>query len=417
MDGYNWSGTLRYRAREVVRASTVEDVARALSGTGAVRALGTRHSFSAVADTDGVQIDVTGLPAEPELDLDRREVRIGAGARYADVAVFLQQNGWALANMGSLPHISVGGAIATGTHGSGVSLANLSASVRELELVTADGSILRLRQGDPEFDGAVVGLGALGVVVRIGLAIEPSYQVRQDLYDPLEWDVFLADPLAVMGAAYSVCLFTDWVSTTVNEVLVKHRVSETAPEPPERIAGAQRLTSEQLRHRLEVNPRDNWTECGTVGPWCDRLPHFRIDATPSLGEELQTEYFVPLSMAADALAAMRSIGPQLAGPLLITELRTVAADDLWLSPCFRRDSLAIHFTWYRQPAEVARLLPLIERTLAPFAPRPHWGKVFDDEALDVATCYPRAADFRRLAERLDPAGRFRNDYLLRTVWR
>ncbi|MFV0459816.1 MAG: FAD-binding protein [Actinomycetales bacterium] len=432
MAEWNWSGTVQYASETVVEARTVDEVRAAVARPGPLRTLGTRHSFSSIADTGGILIDVTGLPFDPVLDEDAAEVTVGAGTRYAVIASFLQERGWALANMGSLPHISVGGAISTGTHGSGDTLQNLSGSVRGLELLTPTGDLVCLRHNEPDFAGAVVGLGALGVLIRVTLAIQPSYSVRQEIYRGLTWEELLTGTPAtvlgstmlpsgrtdtIFGAGYSVSLFTDWVSPTVLDLLIKYRIDDPAFEPPETLAEARRLNQAELMARSQLEGMGNWTECGVPGPWCDRLPHFRIDATPSRGEEIQTEYFVPRERAGEAMAAMRAIGRELIGPLLITELRTVAADDLWLSPCYGQDCLGIHFTWFKQPDEVRARIPLIEETLAPFQARPHWGKVFDLDALDVDARYPKAGDFRRLAEQLDPDGRLRNDFLRRTIWR
>jgi xylitol oxidase len=380
-------------------------VLRALADDGLVRTLGTRHSFHDLADTAGTLVDVTGIPADPVLDEERREVTVGAGTRYGVLARWLEDRGWALHNLGSLPHISIGGAIATGTHGSGHGNGGLATAVRALEYVDATGAIHVARSDDPDFPALAVGLGAFGIVVRVTLAIEPSYRMRQDVFTGLSWDAFLADPQAVTGVAYSVSVFTTWAGDTVGDVWVKSRLDRVGE-----IAGAQRR--EEVAEL--VGSTANLTEqLGVEGAWCDRLPHFRLDGTPSNGDEIQSEYFVARADAAEALVAVRALAAGIRPHLLVSELRTVAADGLWLSGAFERDTLAIHFTWANHPEAVRGLLPLVEAALAPFGARPHWGKWHALDASGVARVVPRLADARAVFERLDPHGRFSNAHLTR----
>jgi xylitol oxidase len=315
--------------------------------------------------------------------------------------------------MGSLPHISVGGAISTGTHGSGNQNGNLATAVRALTFVAADGSIREVRQGDDDFPGSVVGLGALGVLVRVTLAIEPTYLVRQDVYHGLAWDDLLADVPAVTGAGYSVSVFTDWAGDRLGQVWVKQRVEGPDEPVPDEWFGAHRETSG--RAQIIESAEDNTTQLGVAGAWSERLPHFRLDATPSQGNEIQTEYFVAAADAADALRAVRPLGDRIRPHLLITELRTIAADTLWLSPAAERDSLAIHFTWQNTPDAVRQVLPDIEAALRPFQPRPHWGKLHTMTAADIAPQYPRMDAMLDLIARLDPTAKFRSAHLDRVL--
>ncbi len=407
---WNWAGNYRYEADRVVHARTIEEVQEAVASADRVRALGTRHSFNDLADGTGTLLTVTSIDPAIAVDESARTVTAGAGIRYGVVAAELQSRGWALHNMGSLPHISVAGAISTGTHGSGDLNGSLSTAVRGLELVTADGSRRWVRQGDPEFPGSVVALGALGIVVRVALAIEPSYLVRQDEYRGFAWDDVLADIRALTGAGHSVSIFTDWVSPTVGHAWVKRRVADAAEPVPAELLGATRVLDTSA---LAAEP--NLTEFGTVGPWSERLPHFRLDRVPSVGDEIQTEYFVDMSLAPDALRAVRALGPALAPHLVGTELRTVAADQLWLSPAFGRASLGIHFTWKKHPAEVLSLLPRIERALEPFSARPHWGKLHAMSAGQIRPLYPEFAKALELMRAHDPQRKFWNDHLERTL--
>jgi xylitol oxidase len=147
------------------------------------------------------------------------------------------------------------------------------------------------------------------------------------------------------------------------------------------------------------------------GPWSQRLAHFRAEFTPSTGAEVQSEYLLPREHAGSALAALALIADQIAPLLQTCEVRTVAADELWLSTAYRQDSVALHFTWLRRPADVAALLPTVEAALAPLHPRPHWGKAFTLAPPVVQAGYPRLADFRELARGLDPGRKFGNHFL------
>jgi xylitol oxidase len=407
----NWSGTYRFTARELITARTVEDVQRAVAAGGRVRALGTRHSFNDLADNGATLVSVTGIAPDPVIDEAAGTVTVGAGISYGTLASWLQNRGWALHNLGSLPHISVAGATATGTHGSGSRNQILSAALAGLDYVAADGELRQAGRPDDEFSGIAVGLGAFGIVVRVTLDIQPSYQVRQDGYAGLRWERVLADLEAVMSAGYSVSLFTDWSGETLRAAWVKRRVESGADAAvPDELAGGRRADG-QLP--FMDPPADNLTVLGAAGPWLERLPHFRVDSTPSNGDEIQSEYFVRRDQGAAALEAIRSRAHLIAPLLRISEIRSTAADQLWLSGSYDRETLALHFTWLNRPDEVDAVVREVEAALEPFAARPHWGKVNHVEPARLAQLYPRLADARDLFEKLDPGGRFSNHRLER----
>jgi len=411
--GENWARNYSYTARDLARPGTVAEVQRIVAASRSVRALGSRHSFNDLADTAGTLVSLENLDVETVVDEASATVTVAGGARYGDVATTLQAAGWALHNLASLPHISVAGAVATGTHGSGDGNGNLASAVAAVELVTADGELHTLRRGEPDFDGAVVSLGALGIVTRVTLDIEPTFDVRQDLYDGLPWSAVLGDLETVTSSAYSVSLFTDWLGDTIGTTWIKSRADAAAP--PESILGAVRQATG--RHMLPDQPVTNVTEQGgVVGPWNDRLAHFKLGFTPSNGDELQSEYLVPRRNAVAALEAVRSLGSRIAPLLYITEVRTMRADSLWLSGAFETDAVGIHFTWKPLEAEVRALLPEIEALLLPLGARPHWGKVFTAERDALAGLYPRLGEFVELASRLDPERKFGNAFLDRTVY-
>ena len=407
----NWSGTYQFTARQVITARTVDEVRRAVAAGGRVRAVGTRHSFNDLADNGATLVSVAGIAPDPVIDTAARTVTAGAGMSYGALAAWLQDRGWALHNLGSLPHISIAGATATGTHGSGSGNQILSAALAGFEYVAADGEVRKADRSAPDFAGMPVGLGAFGIVVRVTLDIEPTYLVRQDAYTGLSWDRLLADVDGVLGAAYSVSLFTDWSGDSLHAAWVKRRVeTPNADDTPEEFFGARRDPGPV---RFIDAPADNLTVLGVAGPWAQRLPHFRLDSTPSNGDEIQSEYFVDRGHGAAALEAVRRRAASITPLLLISEIRSTAADRLWLSGSYGRETMAIHFTWRNRPAEVDAALRDVEAALEPFAPRPHWGKVSHVQAGPVAERYPRLSDARALFERLDPDGRFSNRRLER----
>ncbi|GAA5202875.1 D-arabinono-1,4-lactone oxidase [Microbacterium jejuense] len=406
----NWAGTYEYAAPRIVTASTVDDVRRVLAEPGRVRALGTRHSFTDLPDTTGTLVDMTGFAPEFALDEASGTVTVPAGIRYGVLAVWLHERGWALRNMGSLPHINVGGATATGTHGSGDANQVLSASVSALRYVGADAEVREVRRGDADFDALVVGLGAYGIVVSLTLDVVPAFRLRQDIYSGVTWDAALTRYDELTSAGYSVSVFSRWEEPTVGYVWVKTRL-----ESDDQLVADTLLDG--VRTLGDVSPfgdGDNATEIGGVpGPWMLRLPHFRLDAQPSFGDEIQTEYFVDRADAAAALDAVRALGDGIRPHLIWTELRTAAADVLWLSPAYGRDTVIIHFTWYNHPDEVAAAVARIEAALEPFGARPHWGKVHGFDRAAIERVHPRLADARGVFERLDPEGRFTNAHLER----
>jgi xylitol oxidase len=409
--GHNWAGNLRYAAAEVLEPTTVPELQDVVAGATKLRALGSRHSFNRIADTTGVLVSLEHLAPAIEVDAANMTVTVSGGTRYGTLAAELQRQGYALHNLASLPHISVAGAVATATHGSGDRNGNLATAVAGLDLVTADGGILTARRGEtPDFDGMVVGLGAMGVVSSLTLDIEPAFPVAQTVFEDLSWDQVLENFDDVTSAAYSVSLFTDWSGDRVGQAWLKTRTdAEAAAERASFFGGT---PAADARHPIPgVSGSTCTQQLGAPGPWSDRLAHFRMEFTPSKGDELQSEYLVPRKHAVDAIRAMRRLSHLVTPLLLVSEIRTMAGDNLWLSPNYGTDSIGLHLTWRQDQDAVESVLPVIEAELAPFGARPHWGKLFDGGASRVAPLYPRFADFKVLAGRLDPEGKFRNDFL------
>jgi xylitol oxidase len=408
----NWAGNHTYRAAALHRPATLDQVRELVAGAGRLRVLGSRHSFNDIADSAEL-VSLDGLPAGVVVDHAAGTVSVAAGLRYGELAEVLKAEGLALANLASLPHISVAGGVPTATHGSGDANGNLATAVAGLELVTASGEVLTAARGDPDFDGLVVGLGALGAVTRVTLDVEPAYQVRQRTFQDLPWTSLFERFDEVAGAGYSVSLFSRWTGT-VDQVWVKSRVTERPEQVRGDLLGAVPATAD--RHPiLGIDPVNCTPQLGVPGPWSDRLPHFRMGFTPSSGQELQSEYHVPRRHAVPALQALLGLGDRIRPVLQVSELRTVAADRLWMSPQHGQDTMAVHFTWLPDLAAVEAVLVEVEAALDPFEARPHWGKVFLADAATMARRYPRLPDFAALAGRLDPRGVFTNAWLRRHV--
>jgi len=409
----NWAGNVAFSATRIHQPASVAELQRLVAGGACVRALGTGHSFSRIADTPGDLVSVAGLPKIMKVDAEAATVTVSAGVRYGELAPHLHAAGYALRNLASLPHISVAGACATGTHGSGNSNGNLATAVCAMEMITAGGDAVTMsREADGDrFRGAVVGLGALGIVTSLSLDIVPAFGIRQYVYENLPHEQLYEYLTDMFASAYSVSLFTDWRSRRIRQVWLKQRAGEhDPPTPGTRWYGA--LAADGPRHPVPGLPAANSTQqLGVPGPWHERLPHFRLDFTPSAGDELQSEYLLPQQLAAGALRAIASIGDRVAPVLRISEIRTVAADDLWLSPSYRQDSMAIHFTWINDVPAVLPVLATVEDRLAPFGARPHWGKLFTTSPAAVSRLYDRLPDFQRLLRSLDPDGKFRNKFL------
>lgn len=407
----NWAGNYEYQAARVHHPETIEQVQELVCRSDKVKALGSRHSFNSIADTHHDHISLNQLNKVVALDRERRTVTVEGGMRYGELGEYLNSEGFALHNMASLPHISVVGACATATHGSGDRNGNLATVVSGLEVVTADGEIRVLSRHDSDFAGAVVGLGGVGVVTKITLDIVPHYQMRQDVYLNLPRTQLEENFEAVLSSAYSVSLFTTWQTPAFEQVWLKSRVQDKSSFwDMDSFYGAAQATV-PTPPIVEV-PVERCTEqMGIHGSWNERLSHFRMNFIPSFGEELQSEYFVPRQNALVAFARIQSLREALAPYLLISEVRTIAADDLWMSPCYGQDCVAIHFTWRQNWEAVQKLPPLIEEQLQPLQARPHWGKLFTLSPDYVASCYEKLPEFQHLLSQYDPTGKFRNAFL------
>ncbi|WP_419698039.1 FAD-binding protein [Mucilaginibacter sp. NFX135] len=413
----NWAGNLTFSTDHVFYPKSVQEVQQLVKTHTKLKVLGTRHCFNTIADSKDNLLSTKELNKVISLDKKAHTVTVEGGIKYGELAPYLHKEGFALHNLASLPHISVAGSITTATHGSGVKNGNLSSAVTALEIVKADGSIVHLsKAADAEkLNAAVVGLGALGVITKVTLQVEPTYMMQQRVFTHMPMAQVKQNFEKIVSAGYSVSLFTDWQQDSINEVWIKSRIGTDKDHNGPEFYGAKAATKNV--HPIIALSAENCTEqMGVPGPWYERLPHFKMGFTPSSGKELQSEYFVPIHHAVEAITAVSRLGKQIGPHLFITEIRTIAADKLWMSPCHNQTSVAIHFTWKQEAAAVLKLLPLIEKELSPFNARPHWGKIFTMAPKVLDSRYEKLNDFKKLVAEFDPQGKFRNDFLSKEIY-
>jgi alditol oxidase len=409
---HNWAANISYGTRKVYYPSTVDQVRDIIRNNEKVKCLGSRHSFSKIADSNGSLISTDKMNGVLELDKANKTVTVEPGIRYGELAVYLQKNGLALHNLASLPHISVAGACATATHGSGVTNGTLASAVQGLQLVDGNGELHNItkEQGDL-FNGSVVNLGALGVVTRVTLSVIPDYQVQQVVYKNLQFEQLKLRLHEIMSSGYSVSLFTNWSGPVVNQVWVKKVVDDSSQKSSESdFYGA--IASPIDLHPVEDQSAETvTTQRGIAGPWFERLPHFKMGFKPSTGKELQSEFFVSKENALAALETIQSLGSTITPHLFISEIRSVKADEFWMSPAYKKDCIAIHTTWHQTKKVEDELIPMFQKALEPFQPIPHWAKLSVPDKAALERSFPRITDFRDLCSRFDPARKFQNGYL------
>ena len=412
----NWAGNLQFSTGEVHYPETVEQVQDIVRKVSRLRALGSQHSFNTIADSKDNLVSSRKLNKILSLDKTQNTVTVEAGIKYGELVQYLHDNGYALHNLASLPHISVAGSIATSTHGSGVKNGSLATGVAALEFVNGAGDLVQLSRKDGDvFRGAVVALGALGFVTKITLDLLPTFNMKQVVYRNLPMEALKENFETIMSSGYSVSLFTDWSDRNINEVWIKRRADEADGAAfPGEFYGA--TLAEKNLHPVEDQPAESCTEqMGVPGPWFERMPHFKMGFTPSTGVELQSEYFVPLENGYEAMMAVETMHDKITPHLFISEIRTIAADDLWMSPCYKKPCVAIHTTWKQEWDTVIKLLPQMETLLAPFHPRPHWGKLFTISPSALQQRIEKLEDFKALVKQYDPEGKFRNEFLDKNV--
>ena len=408
----NWAGNLRYSTGNVHYPNTIGEVQDVIKKSQKLTALGSRHSFNTIADNTENQVSLSHFNRVVSLDKLAGTVTVESGMKYGELAPYLHENGFALHNLASLPHISIAGAVATATHGSGIKNGNLSTAVLGIEFINAAGELVNLTKkndGD-KFNGAVVALGAFGVVTKLTLELQPTFNMKQVVYRNLAMSELEKNFNEIMGSGYSVSLFTDWKNKNINEVWVKSKVENENDAARPELFGAK--LSQQNLHPIETESAENCTDqMGVPGPWYERMPHFKMGFKPSAGKELQSEYFVPIEHAYEAMMVFERLTEKITPHLFISEIRTIAADDFWMSPCFKKTCVALHTTWKQEVDTVMKLLPVLEEQLAPFEARPHWAKLFTLSPSLLRSRYEKLNDFKQLVSQYDPNNKFRNEFL------
>jgi xylitol oxidase len=410
----NWAGNHVIAGERLHQPRSLTELREIVAGERHLRVLGTGHTFNDLPDSRGDLISLARMPRR--FDVGDGTVTVDGSIRYADLCEPLDRAGLALEAMASLTHICVVGACATGTHGSGDGTRSLAAAVAGLEIVTAEGELVEVRRstaGDG-LAGLTVGLGAVGVVTSVTLDVVARFDVRQDVFENVALVTVLDRFDDITAAAPSVSLFTTWRDRLFHQVWCKRR-SGDADGDSDGSAIAELLGGVQAdgpRHPIPGHdPGACTTQMGVPGRWYERLPHFRADRTPSSGVEMQSEYLVARGDGPAAIAALFQASDRFADVVQVSEVRTVAPDDLWLSPAAGRASVAIHFTWLPDLELVLEAVSVVETVLARFDPRPHWGKVWTLPVESVRASYPRFADFGELRDRWDPDRKFANRYV------
>ncbi|MDB5020433.1 MAG: FAD-binding protein [Pedobacter sp.] len=412
----NWAGNITYSTANVQYPKSVAQVQQLVKKHPRLKTLGTRHCFNTIADSKHDLLSTRDLNKVVSLNRQSKTVTVEGGIKYGELAPYLHKQGFALPNLASLPHISVAGSIITATHGSGIKNGNLASSVSGLEMVIADGSIVNFSKAHDaaKLDAVVVSLGAIGVITKVTLNLIPTFMVRQRVFTNMPLAEVKQHFEKIVSAGYSVSLFTDWQNENVSEVWIKSRVDEKDHREAEFYKA--KAATKNLHPVIEQPAEKCTDQMGVPGVWYERLPHFKMGFTPSTGKELQSEFFVPVHHAVEAISAIARLGKQIGPHLFITEIRTIAADNLWMSPCYKQTSVTIHFTWKQETAAVMKLLPIIEKELEPFKVRPHWAKIFTMAPGILASRYDKMEDFKKIVQDFDPKGKFRNAYLERNLY-
>ncbi|WP_370107515.1 FAD-binding protein [Nocardioides sp.] len=412
---HNWAENRQLTPREIVSPCSIDELRHTVAAADAVGVIGITHSFTDVFNDRGTLVRLDQMPRDVVIDDERGTAVVAAGVAYSELAQILHARGWAVANLPSLPHVTVGGAVSTGTHGSGVRLRGLADSVQAVRYVIGNGEMrLFSRTQDREtFYGSVVALGALGVAVDYTIALIPSFEVSQSVLTDLTVDDLERDVADMLASAYSVSVFTDWSENTSVFLKESSGATDRRGKGARWVGGV--LAESQVPH-VPGETTDGMTpQLAEPGPWFERLPHLLASAILAARTELQSEYFVPAEAGESAIRALRGRAQEFSGCLQVSEVRAVRADEHWLSPAYGRDTISLHFTWRWDPAAVTEVIPVVEETLRPFNPRPHWAKLHELAPEYLAGEYPQLGRFHDLVSEVDPIGKFRSPLVARLL--
>ncbi|WP_375399403.1 D-arabinono-1,4-lactone oxidase [uncultured Amnibacterium sp.] len=396
----NWAGNQHCTPTAIVQPTSVQEVQEAVTratGDGlGVRVRGAGHSWTPLVVTDDVMLDVARLHGVRSVDTERSRVTVGAGTTVEQLGPLLWDHGLSLSNQGDIDAQTVGGAISTATHGSGLQFTGFSGAVTAVELVTASGDVVRFDEGTPELDGARTALGSLGVITAVQLQAMPAYRLAERIdYWPLErvldqWEFetstrrhfsFFWGPFPGSLAMYGLGADPEGIT---DPCFVK-RYDQLAVDDLETVDGADRL---------------------------DRA--YRVFPQPFDLEFYELEYFVPFAVALDAVDAARRVilsYPEQRFPL---EVRTIRQEPGWLSPMYGSDAVSLSVSGVPN-TDYEPFLRAFDRALQPFSARPHWGKMHYFDAERLQQVYPEYQRFVDLRRRMDPDGVFLNDHLTEMV--
>lgn len=403
---HNWSRNIYFEENEYFQPESLIELQDLVRSKSSIRARGSAHSFNEIANTKSCAINLAKMPKVIEINQDNKSVLASAGLTYGELAPALHKKGWALSNLASLPHISIAGSISTGTHGSGIRNKNLANQVKSIRFIDHQGQLHQIEQSSPDFNALVIGLGLGGIVYQYELSIEPTFQISQVVYPDIPIEILQSNFEEIMGVAYSVSFFTDWSTKNIGNLWCKFHSDENILDE---ISGYSQAT--QKYHPIpSMDPIACTDQFAVEGNWYERLPHFKIEFSPSVGDEIQSEFFIDRKDAAAAIDAISKLGSEISPLLWITELRTIAADELWLSGAFQRETLGIHFTWKKMP-EIYAVISKVEQALLPFNYRPHWGKAFSSNPSHLHRAFPRMSQFFELIQKIDPEEKFYNEFV------
>ena len=426
----NWAGNQSSSPAEVLAPATTEELAAAVvraAGSGLrVKAAGSGHSFTDIAATDGLHLHLHRLSGVVAVDMGARRVRVLAGTPLHVLNPALQALGLALPNLGDIDRQTISGAIATGTHGTGLRKQGIAAAVSGLTLVLADGSTLECSaEKEPDvFAAARVGLGALGVLTEVELQCVPAFRLHAK-----EFGADLREVLARLDADLEANDHVDmhWFPLT-DRVLVKHnnRVDDDAPARP-LPAWRARLDDDLLSNRLyeltnraatrwpRIVPPLNTVSARLLGAREYTDDSWRVFVAERRVRFRESEYAVPLAAARDVVTEVRSWLDRHRAPLTFPlELRFTGADDVWLSTAYERANAYVAMHQYHRMDDYGAFAAF-EQIVARYDGRPHWGKLHTLGADRFRELYPRFDDFLAVRDRLDPGRVFSNPYLERVL--
>jgi len=408
----NWAGNLTFSAKEYIEIDSISKLQSIVSKASGVKVLATGHSFNDIADTNQTQISIKNLSNKIEIDSIKKVVLVPAGMQYADVCRYLETKGWALFNTASLGEITVAGAMLTGTHGSGSNNPVLSDCVEGIEMVLESGEIFNIsREDSDEFFGFVISLGALGVFTKLKLKIVESFSIKQFVYENIGIQSISENFDDVFDKSYSVSYFSNWKKNSTGQIWMKFLDNNNFPQLPSVWLDGNIANANQ--HPVKVNdPSPCTDQMGVSGKWLYRLPHFKLDSSPASGDEVQTEYLVDRAYVSHYIDELSNIGDEIAARVYATEIRTIKADDLWLSGAHGRQTVGFHFTWKKSDS-LQTFLPKIEEILGNHNGRPHWGKLFSTPRENLIGRYPKYSNFEDLLKKYDPNKKFRNSFINR----